>query len=70
GQSQPLYLTRAIVTCPKIVVFDEVISAVNVATNHLVQQNISVEFKSCTFIVIVHRLRAIVDLRRTLMWGK
>ena len=61
GQRQLLCLARAIVSRPKIMFLDEATSAVDKATDVLLQRSIREEFWDSTLIVIAHRLSTIAD---------
>lgn len=56
GQKQLLCLARVLLRKPKVLILDEAAADLDLATEELVQEIISREFKDCTVFSIAHRL--------------
>ncbi|KEY72623.1 hypothetical protein S7711_06258 [Stachybotrys chartarum IBT 7711] len=67
GQRQLMCIARAILASPKVIIFDEATSAVDVATEELVQDSIRDGFKDATVIVIAHRLSTVANLDKIMV---
>lgn len=61
GQCQLLYLVRALLSHPKLMVLAEITSAVAMQTDALIRRTLGEEFTNTTSIVIVHRLSMVID---------
>lgn len=55
GQKQRICIARALIKEPKILIFDDSLSALDTETEENILQNIENEVQSCTSIIITHR---------------
>lgn len=59
GQRQRIAIARALITNPRILIFDEVTSALDYESEHIIHQNMRHICKGRTVFIIAHRLSAV-----------
>ncbi|NKB37458.1 MAG: type I secretion system permease/ATPase [Gammaproteobacteria bacterium] len=59
GQRQRIAIARALITNPRILIFDEATSALNYESEHIIHQNMRYICKGRTVFIIAHRLSAV-----------
>jgi ABC-type multidrug transport system fused ATPase/permease subunit len=67
GQRQLLFLARAILAKPKILVMDEATAALDSESDTRMQEALETEFKSTTVISIAHRLNTVAKFDKILV---
>ena len=70
GQRQLLSLTRALITKPKLMIFDEATSSIDVLTESILTKAIEKISKSTTTVIIAHRLSTVKNADRILVIGE
>jgi subfamily B ATP-binding cassette protein HlyB/CyaB len=64
GQRQRIAIARALITNPRILIFDEATAALDAESEEIVQRNLNLIAKGRTVIIIAHRLSAVRKCHR------
>lgn len=67
GQRQRIAIARALMTQPRILIFDEASSALDYESEQIVQRNMKAIAKGRTVLIIAHRLSAVRDAHRIIV---
>jgi len=67
GQRQRVAIARAIAKNPKILIFDDSTSAVDVVTEAKIQQNLKEQLSTRTFIIVAQRISSALDSDRIIV---
>jgi len=70
GQRQRIAIGRALLTNPRVLIFDEATSALGYEFEHIIQDNMRQICKGRTVFVIAHRLSAVKPSDRIIMLDK
>ncbi|MFX1516693.1 MAG: ABC transporter ATP-binding protein [Promethearchaeota archaeon] len=70
GQKQRLSIARAILTDPKIIIFDDSLSAVDIRTEHEIQRSLHSIFKEKTVIYVTQRLSILSSVDKIVIMDK
>lgn len=67
GQRQRIAIARALITDPKILIFDEATNALDYESEQVIHRNLKLIARDRTVLIIAHRLAAVRDAHRILV---
>ncbi len=67
GQKQRLSMSRSIITDPKILIFDDSTSAVDMTTERKILKKLNKHISDCTTIIIAQRIRSVMNADKILI---
>ena len=70
GQKQRISLARALLKEPSILILDDTTSALDMETEHMIQENLKLLDKECTKVLIAYRISSIMEADLILVLDK
>ena len=61
GEKQLIFITRAMLKKPKIIIMDEANSSLDYKTDLLIQKSLQKSFQGCTLITVAHKIKTILN---------